>query len=949
MSPILRASNFSRELLCLHCSGRLCLTNVVHHTGSRLQLDCNESCCACHVHRVEKQKRALANSVDIAAVPFEERLSFIEGLASHGPIFPGGPMAALGPNSVDDISCTVCGAGMPPLAVNLYDQDEGDDAWSEEQLAEYERSFIPEMHHIGGTPFLAQVFDGCDDEEPWTTERLDQYEQSSIPVASAHAVCLSLTQPQTFAAGAVVFHPLLQHLPTCFGSKASSASDTVEDAATAGGGSCGLVSTEDLSNQFASSDHGDHDVECADTHHSAHDDTQCTVSHTELSSSRMVKGIDSPVGVLASVRLPNVAFSSMRFGLFVCLCLIMMSSVGAEASDPPKAQSTIHEGDNTPSAARLGGMGKVTVLLFVLSWTAVASVACHMFANHGHALRAPPAWGPEGESSYPFQQWTRDVMLWSIASDMEPARKAASVMLVLRGAAKEMTRQIPAQAVVDGGIVNGVAVDPLTYLMHALQERFGNLGEEIRVQAITELMSFSRKGHEPIDSLLVRFDSIRARAAEQGGAVVSVQGVTWILLRAIGITDQQLLQLLAPFNGLFPATEAEFSELKTLLRRMGHILERTPGNIREGLRMPGTHAQTAFLTQEEQWSGSTQEHAQWQEWPQWPPEQQAFAASASSSAYATAEANTGTGFEDEDMATDSDTSSGSVSSVNIADHDPSHIAQDLFWAYRTAKHKWRKFMQKSTRTVRRFVKRYNRKGKGKGSKGKGKHGHPTYAVGKGKGQKGKHPITALLADVSDMEVQLALPAFRGQRTPGKGKGRKGTPKGPDGTVMRCYECGSTEHLAGACPRRHGGGGAPSTTFFARSSAPMASTDVGPLAGIITDTTELFRPPDRTEHVTFAMNTEDDSHQGRTYHMYMSNEAEAEDPLVQNDPWSSNSSQSWSLPTTAPRSFGPTRSSASNRGLFGFPFGMGFRRPAVSEPAQPVAAGSPIGPILAPSS
>ena len=76
-----------------------------------------------------------------------------------------------------------------------------------------------------------------------------------------------------------MFHPLLQHLPTCFGSKASSASDTVEDAATAGGGSCGLVSTEDLSNQFASSDHGDHDVECADTSQRARRHTMHRVSH----------------------------------------------------------------------------------------------------------------------------------------------------------------------------------------------------------------------------------------------------------------------------------------------------------------------------------------------------------------------------------------------------------------------------------------------------------------------------------------------------------------------------------------------------------------------------------------------------------------------------------------------------------------------------------------------
>ena len=168
----------------------------------------------------------------------------------------------------------------------------------------------------------------------------------------------------------------------------------------------------------------------------------------------------------------------------------------------------------------------------------------------------------------------------------------------LEGAAKELSRQIPPQIIVQGGVINGTQVDPLTYLMHSLQERFGNLGEEVHVQAVTELMTFQRKHHEPIDSLLVRFEAVRSRSAEQGGAIVSIQGISWLLLRAIGITDQQLLQLLAPYQGLFPATEQEFTQLKTSLRRMGHVLERAPGNIREGLRQPNMIGQSAFLTEE---------------------------------------------------------------------------------------------------------------------------------------------------------------------------------------------------------------------------------------------------------------------------------------------------------------------------------------------------------------
>ena len=100
-------------------------------------------------------------------------------------------------------------------------------------------------------------------------------------------------------------------------------------------------------------------------------------------------------------------------------------------------------------------------------------------------------------------------------------------------------------------------------------------------------------------------------------------------------------------------------------------------------------------------------------------------------------------------------------------------------------------------------------------------------------------VTAMLAEMDDGEVQLALPAFRGHRSPGKGKGRRSNPKGPDGQTMRCFECGSTEHLAGACPRRAPSSGSnQATTFFTRSTDANMSV-LGPLSGII-DETDVFR-------------------------------------------------------------------------------------------------------------
>ena len=120
--------------------------------------------------------------------------------------------------------------------------------------------------------------------------------------------------------------------------------------------------------------------------------------------------------------------------------------------------------------------------------------------------------------------------------------------------------------------------------MHTLSERFSQLGEETRMQSMTDLMNFRREGREPIDALISRFDILRQRANAQGQLTLSIQGLVWLLLRACEVDDIQLMQLLAPFNGLFPANQAEYDRLIILLKRMGHIIENSPGNVASQLR-----------------------------------------------------------------------------------------------------------------------------------------------------------------------------------------------------------------------------------------------------------------------------------------------------------------------------------------------------------------------------
>lgn len=171
---------------------------------------------------------------------------------------------------------------------------------------------------------------------------------------------------------------------------------------------------------------------------------------------------------------------------------------------------------------------------------------------------------------------------------------------------------------------------------------------------------------------------------------------------------------------------------------MGHILEHAPGNIREGLRSQSSNASGLYLTHN--WTKKEdrpQPHTGFDSWA----DNHAFPAAAmpgtpmeSTEAFAA--------FEDEDIDMDSITSSGECSLVRDDGTDPQRTAQNLFWAYRQAKHKWRKYMGKNTRAVRRYAKRFERrKGKGKGKP------HSAYAVGKGKGKKGKNQSSAFLAEI----------------------------------------------------------------------------------------------------------------------------------------------------------------------------------------------------------
>jgi hypothetical protein len=124
------------------------------------------------------------------------------------------------------------------------------------------------------------------------------------------------------------------------------------------------------------------------------------------------------------------------------------------------------------------------------------------------------------------------------------------ILQQLKGGARDLTRGLPIDVIMNGALLNGNRVDGVTYIMNILAARYGQLGEELRLKEIKASMDFDRKHHESIDDLLTRFEIVKTRATELGNFDTSVEGITYMLLRARRVSDQQFIMLTQPTGGL---------------------------------------------------------------------------------------------------------------------------------------------------------------------------------------------------------------------------------------------------------------------------------------------------------------------------------------------------------------------------------------------------------------
>ena len=533
--------------------------------------------------------------------------------------------------------------------------------------------------------------------------------------------------------------------------------------------------------------------------------------------------------------------------------------IGTSFNQSPRPTDSHYE-PNTKTTAT-PSWTKTKVILCALDWMPVMTmfiIGCMMPHRDGggggglprlqarsdFTTKLPPVWSPENERSYSFRRFLTDLALWVMVTDLPPYSQAPAIVMRLEGSASEMARMFAPEELAMGGVRNGVNVDPVTLVVGALQDRYGALEEESRLQAMTELLAFQRNHGESINSLLTRYDTVRARAAIEGQFLMNIEGCALQLLRAIGTQPQHLMVLLQPFGGQLPHDEAQFDAMTTQLRRFGHITENYPGNIASSLHGPLRQARPGAYwsladdnpTAEYYFTGNNADTSQsgnnpadpWshmgaQGFGSPPPDHTVpsgghwaepgyYFDQNTNSDQTTDRPDTD---EESSSATSSDDLSEELHEPELEGMDDHQAAEHIFFKFKRYRKMWRRFTGRPVRKFRRVLKHHKRR-RHKG-KGKGKH------FGKGSSRGGSFMWTQ-----SD-SIALLSGKGKGHRshTSGKGFGRKGNPKGKDGQPLKCHKCGSTDHFERNCPKG-GGKGSMTPSLLIQGGASSSSQQGAPI-------------------------------------------------------------------------------------------------------------------------
>jgi hypothetical protein len=170
---------------------------------------------------------------------------------------------------------------------------------------------------------------------------------------------------------------------------------------------------------------------------------------------------------------------------------------------------------------------------------------------------------------------------------MSPSEQIAKLIRSgLGGTAEIIGRQMTSEELQTGGYVQGIHYDPVTLLIRALEQRFGELEEETRMAAANEFQSFRKHQGESFEAFMCRYEISRERARRDGELEQTAEQCAQQIVRCLGLDANDIMQLISPYGNRLPKTEAELAEMIGTIRRISHITEVRPNNVVYSIRGP---------------------------------------------------------------------------------------------------------------------------------------------------------------------------------------------------------------------------------------------------------------------------------------------------------------------------------------------------------------------------
>jgi len=377
------------------------------------------------------------------------------------------------------------------------------------------------------------------------------------------------------------------------------------------------------------------------------------------------------------------------------------------------------------------------------------------------------------------------VELWLLATDMPEQRQGPCLTLAVDGEAKEICRNLDPQEVAYGQydgqnvqIKSGVRV-----VLDALQEHLGPMTQSRILETVEAVFTFKRQRSESIDVALSRWSQVLLNARHEGNMQLNPVAVSYLLSHVLKLSPSELLTHLVQLNGRLPQDVAEYNLFVESIRRHAQRQENNQDS-RHGNKPGGAYMAWQEDEEEEGDFGGQGEEDDSGYWY----------GGETYSQYSNDELEDMQ--EEEHHLGPEDSTWEEYGEDSL---DPSEVYLSFLVHRRAARHAMGS----------------SRKGSSKGSKGKGK----------GKSKKGSF----------FPQTHYSPSSYKGGKMKGRGGQFGQNPRGADGQVMACHNCGSTSHLRMRCPKGPGkgkGGKDKSSKTYSQGSSEGSSN---PFAGYAKNT------------------------------------------------------------------------------------------------------------------